>query len=367
MRRDLFMGKLNPEKFSQRLQDLNRYLYYIPIEKTSEQDKMTKAYGKSFSEDEIRSIMGRAIPPEWTVNFLALGKEPWRFKDLEDQLNMYRQQWQADQQKQIIAKMAVKVPGKTNEGKRKINDRNHQNSNRGRGSTRQGNNSRGGHGGRGRGHGGRGGRGNNSDHLKNVECFNCGKKGHYSTDCSLPRKNDNEQSTMVSKSDFKNLFQSSLKEMLTKKDKQAKKKQNAEGDDDSLDMNVFEKLMEGKHTKIVNKSNDGLKSINDTTTFDYSMQDKMTNKYCEDNNYNNDYDELAYPFSKRIKLKHEPEKAQENIPVQYTADIIVEIKNRDGTVVPMRALLATGTTATIILRYFLGKGRARTNTKKRTK
>jgi hypothetical protein len=31
MRRELFMGRLNPEKFSQRLQDLNRYLDYIPI------------------------------------------------------------------------------------------------------------------------------------------------------------------------------------------------------------------------------------------------------------------------------------------------------------------------------------------------
>jgi hypothetical protein len=65
---------------------------------------------------------------------------------------------------------------------------------------------------------------------------------------------------MVSKSDFKNLFQSSLKEMLTKKYKQAKKKENAEGDDESLDMNVFEKLMEGNHTKIVNKSNYDLKA-----------------------------------------------------------------------------------------------------------
>jgi hypothetical protein len=122
--------------------------------------------------------------------------------------------------------------------------------------------------------------------------------------------------------------------------------------------------MEGKHTKIVNKSNDDLISINDTNTFDYSKQHKMTSKSCEDNNYNNAYDELAYPFSKRIKLKHEPEDTQENIPVQYTADIIVEIKNRDGTVVPMRALLDTGTTCTIILREFVGKGRARTNTKK---
>jgi hypothetical protein len=75
MRRDLFMGKLNPEKFNQRLQDLNRY----------------------------------------TVNLLALGKEPWRFKDLEEQLNIYPQQWQADQQKQIITKMAGNMSGKTNE------------------------------------------------------------------------------------------------------------------------------------------------------------------------------------------------------------------------------------------------------------
>jgi hypothetical protein len=135
--------------------------------------------------------------------------------------------------------------------------------------------------------------------------------------------------------------------MLTKKDKQVKN--NAEGDDDSLDMNFFEKLMQGKQPMFVTKSNDDLISINDTDIFYYSMQDKITHEISEHNNYNHDYDELAYPFSKRIKLKHEPEKAQENVPVQYTADIIVEIKNRDGTVVPMRALLDTGTTATIIL------------------
>jgi hypothetical protein len=110
--------------------------------------------------------MGPAIPTEWTVNFFALGKEPWIFKDLEDQQNMYRQQWQADQQKQIIAKMAGKMPGKTNEGKKNNNDRNHQNSIGGRSSTRQGNTSRGACGRRGRGRGRRGVRGNNSDNLK---------------------------------------------------------------------------------------------------------------------------------------------------------------------------------------------------------
>jgi hypothetical protein len=34
-RRDLLMGKLNPEKFSQRLEEMNKYLDYIPIEKVT--------------------------------------------------------------------------------------------------------------------------------------------------------------------------------------------------------------------------------------------------------------------------------------------------------------------------------------------
>jgi hypothetical protein len=308
--------------------------------------------------------MGRAIPPEWTVIFLALGKEPWRLKDLEDQLNMYRQQWQADQQKQIIAQMAGKMPSKSNERKRKSNDRNHHNSNGGRSSTRQDKTSRGRCGGRGRG---RGGRGNNSDHLKMWNVSIAAKRVIILlTDHSQERMTMNSQ-TWSPKKVFKNIFQSSLKDMLTKTDKQAKKKESTEGDDDSLDMNVFEKLMEGKHTKNVKKSNDDLQSINDTDTFDFSMQDKITHTNCEHNNYNNDYDELAHPFSKIIKLKHEPEKAQEKVYVQYTADTILEIKKRDGTVVPMRALLDTGARATMILREFVGKGRASTNTKKRTK
>jgi hypothetical protein len=162
------MGKLNPEKFSQRLQDLNRYLDFIPIVKTGDHHKITKAYGKSLSYDRIRSIMGRAIPPEWTANLLALGKEPWRFKYLEEPLNMYCQHWQADQQKHIIAQIAGKMPSKSNDGKGKNDDINHRNSNGGHSSIHQGNRG---------GRGGRGGRGNNSERLKNVECLDCGKKG----------------------------------------------------------------------------------------------------------------------------------------------------------------------------------------------
>jgi hypothetical protein len=39
MMRDIFMGKLNAEKFSQRLQERNRYLDFIPMEKNTGKDK----------------------------------------------------------------------------------------------------------------------------------------------------------------------------------------------------------------------------------------------------------------------------------------------------------------------------------------
>jgi hypothetical protein len=184
--------------------------------------------------------------------------------------------------------------------------------------------------------------------------FQLREKGHYSTDCSAPRKNDTENLNMVSKAEFKNLFQSSLKEMLTKKEKQTNKKYNIDIDDESLDMNVFEKLLEGTHKEIVSNDDGDSTIINSTNNLFHFGQNNITDKSCSDNNYNNNYDEIAHLFSKRIKLKHEPEAAQENKPVQYTADIIVEINNRDGTVVTMRALLDTGTTATIILRNICG-------------
>jgi hypothetical protein len=85
---------------------------------------------------------------------------------------------------------------------------------------------------------------------------------------------------MVSKADFKNPFESSLKDMLTKKEKQTKKKDNMEVDDESLNMNVFEKLMEGKHTEIASNDDGDSKSINDNNTFSYSEQNNMTDTPC---------------------------------------------------------------------------------------
>jgi hypothetical protein len=88
--------------------------------------------------------------------------------------------------------------------------------------------------------------------------------------------------------------------------------------------------MEGKHHEIVSNDDDESMSIESTNNLFHFGQNNSTDKSCLDYNKNND--EIAYPFSRRIILRHEPEAAQENKPVKYTADIIVEIKNREGTV-----------------------------------
>jgi hypothetical protein len=86
-----------------------------------------------------------------------------------------------------------------------------------------------------------------------------------------PRKNDTDNSNVVSKADFKKICQSSLKDILTKKEKQTKKKDNMEVKDESLDMNVFLKIMEGKHKEIVSNDDGEPTSINSTNNLFHSV------------------------------------------------------------------------------------------------
>jgi hypothetical protein len=65
---------------------------------------------------------------------------------------------------------------------------------------------------------------------------------------------------MVSKVNFKNLFQSSIKEMLTRREKQKKEKDSTTMDEESLDMNAFY-MFTGKHNDVVSKTYDDSTSI----------------------------------------------------------------------------------------------------------
>jgi hypothetical protein len=77
-------------------------------------------------------------------------------------------------------------------------------------------------------------------------------------------------------------------------------------------MNVFD-MLTGNQNEIVSKSNDDSMSITNNL-FHFEQTNEPDKCYLKNNN-NNNYDEIAYPFSKRMKLKHDPEAAPEKKPV----------------------------------------------------
>jgi hypothetical protein len=84
------------------------------------------------------------------------------------------------------------------------------------------------------------------------------------------------------------------------------------------------------------------------------------------NSISNEQDNDYYAFPLSTKLYREVYQ-EDTTPKQFTVDTIVELRNRKGKVVLIKALRDTGATSTIILREFLQKGRANTPNKKHTK
>jgi hypothetical protein len=94
--------------------------------------------------------------------------------------------------------------------------------------------------------------------------------------------------------------------MLTKREKHKKEKDSTYMDGESLDVNVFD-MFTGKHNENVSKNDDGSMII--THNLIHFKETNGPDKcYLKDNNKNNN-DEIDYPFSNRVKLKHEPEVA----------------------------------------------------------
>jgi deoxycytidine triphosphate deaminase len=92
---------------------------------------------------------------------------------------------------------------------------------------------------------------------------------------------------MVSKADLKNLFQSSIKEMLTKREKQKKEKDSTNMDKESWDMRVFD-MFTCNHTEIVRNDDSDSKSI--TNNLFHFEQTNETDKCYLKNNSKNNYD-----------------------------------------------------------------------------
>jgi hypothetical protein len=72
-------------------------------------------------------------------------------------------------------------------------------------------------------------------------------------------------------------------------------------------------MFTGNHNETVSKNDDASMSITNNL-FHFEQTNEPDKCYLKNNK--NNYDEIAYTFSKIIKLKHEPEAAPEKKPVQ---------------------------------------------------
>jgi hypothetical protein len=66
-------------------------------------------------------------------------------------------------------------------------------------------------------------------------------------------------------------------------------------DEESLDMNVFH-MFTDKHNEIVSKNDDYSMSITNNL-FHFEQTNETDKFYLKNNNKNNNYGEIAYPFS----------------------------------------------------------------------
>ena len=344
MRNSIYMGDMDPEDFLERLEEMNKFLCYFPVDKGNDRHK----YAKPFKEEELLEIRNHAKKFEWHLTMLAQGKDPESFETVEEAMQYYRQLHQADQ---TFSKLKNNTQvGKSGKKKRKRQDNASESGNNNKG-TKKGSNS------------------NNqkaqSSDKSNKFCVYCKKHGHTVSEC-YNKKNDQESKKKKKKdgfnqSDFQNMMINALKNINADSKKKKKKKDDESDDEDSLDLHLCKKFCDED-----SYSDDESLDLNLFDQVDeefYSQDDNSSSEnvkmYSESTKHELEYD--LYPFAKRPRIE---EKDEHKI---YTTDIVVELRDRAGNVRPIRALLDTGTNSTIILRDCVAKGRIKSPTKQCTK
>jgi len=107
-----------------------------------------------------------------------------------------------------------------------------------------------------------------------------------------------------------------------------------------------------KETRFKESSKNDYDADSSESDDSFASNHHITNVEVDGNNNNND---SVSDYSLHPMRDLRPKKKSKH--THYSADVVVEIENRDGERVPIRALLDTGTSATIILRPFVKQGR----------
>jgi transposase InsO family protein len=292
MRHYLVLGNNTVREFAARLRELNNYLPYFPREKA------TNTAPLKLKDAELVEILNEAKPHEWHVAMLGANIELYDM-DWQEAVEYFERLEVRQNIEKHHANKADNGSKDTHKHRKDATDRKKK---------------------------------KRAESDKNSEsCKVCKRKGHVAADCWFNSDNKNKpKKHKAHKNSETKYSQEQVMALIQalpglQNNKKSKKKRKLESSDSEEEKSHFLTRKKGKTTTV---------RINDTSDEDseYSCSNYAKNT-C-----------FATTMAKRAKVDHK------------TTEIVGEIRNKKGQLVPLRILLDTGSTATILLKHFVQPG-----------
>ena len=299
MRYGLFMGKLSVREFGERLRQLNAYLEYFPRNRDFERRR-------PLDDEELVEILVRAAPVQWIQAIMRSNVDPSEMS-WEEAFECFER---------VELSFALE---KRAEGAEKPRNREKRKPERGEGA--QG---------------------------KSKYCSICKTNSHNTSECWSKRKrqktdNDSHKSSkQFIRKEMAAMMQALIK--ATSKESDKKKKRKKSDDSENPMINYLEKLRLSEDEE----SQKSAKSTNSDERSEHEDSSHYSSVASKADDYSESSEDAYMSFPRRLLPPSKKPKTGHLIP-----EVIVEIENKKGKIVPIRALIDTGTTGTLLLKEYL--------------
>jgi len=310
------LGNLTVAEFTERLHTINNYLPYFPLNKNDQPREQ-------LPEHVLVQILARAIPTKWTV--------------IMSNANLVANEMEWNELKEYLERLEETEKISRNTDDRDGNDKPNKASKRKRDDSDRHRDSK----------------------RRRMYCKHCKKTNHNSDDCWFKDKKEGKGKKPDEKKksngqkwnaeQFSAMTKAMFQYMKANGDlKPAVKKRPVSADSDEESKHMFHSTANPSDQGNDSASEGEISSDNESSDSEASESAYITSPRI----FRND---SLKPLVKRRRT------------MQLTPEIIVEITDKKGKIVPIRALLDTGTSATLLLRKFIAPGTRKTSESHTTK
>ena len=311
LRYHLRFGQMTVNEFRNRLVEMNKYLKYFPVPPKKESVS-------SLDEEELVEILDRAKPVEYHMDVLAADYDPYSksFQEYVEYIERLETKHAIRKKLEAEAKAGSRTDnGEGDENKKKKKNRKRKH--------------------------------NSSGTDSPEKCGNCGELGHRTAACWDDPKNASKRPKG---------YKPKHKRMRGSKDDS---QVNFSMEQMSFLMNNFKSLSKNGKSKKRQMKFESEDSDSESESAHFLTANSKSNKDADEYYSQPEHSYSIAGAPERHRTKRQKEK-------HMTTAVIVEMKAEDGTSVPLRCLLDTGTTSTIVLAKFVHKNTGTYKTKATT-